>query len=85
MVLQVVDNVFETMDSALMEKLEANADLEADLLQSRKTLLEQLISYTSSLKTDQSLWKLLDTHLARTLGSLPHDVSLAGRSEGRQS
>lgn len=61
MIRQVMDKVFETMDSTLMEKLEANAELEEELLQHRKSQVEQLISYTSSLKIDQSLWNRLDT------------------------
>ena len=66
MIRQVMEKVFETMDSTLMEKLEANAQLEEDLLQNRKSQVEQLVSYTSSLKIDQSLWNLLDTNFIRT-------------------
>lgn len=66
MIRQVMEKVFETMDSTLMEKLEANAELEEELLQNRKLQVEQLVSYTSSLKIDQSLWNLLDTNFMRT-------------------
>lgn len=70
MIRQVMEKVFETIDSALMDKLEANAGLEDELLQNRKSQVEQLISYTASLKIDQSLWTLLDNNLMTSLDSL---------------
>jgi hypothetical protein len=70
MIRQVMEKVFETIDSALMDKLEANAELEDELLQNRKSQVEQLMSYTASLKIDQSLWKLLDSNFKTSLDSL---------------
>lgn len=65
MIRQVLEKVFETIESTLMEKLEANLELEEELLQSRKSQVERLASQTSSLKSDQALWSQLDTNAFR--------------------
>lgn len=65
MIRQVLEKVFETIESTLMEKLEANIELEEELLQSRKSQVEHLASQSSSLKSDQALWSQLDTSAFR--------------------
>ena len=62
MLRQVLAKVAETVECTLMERLEASAELEEELLQRRRSLVEQLLSRSSSLAKDQSLGNHIDTN-----------------------
>lgn len=66
MICHVMEKVFETIESTLFQRLEANVELEEELLQNRKSQVEDLVTRTSSLKADHSLWTLLDTNVFRS-------------------
>lgn len=66
---QILDKVFETIDSVLLEKLEANADLEQHILEQRKTLVETLYSLFSDLQTKPTGWKAIEADVLQLISN----------------
>lgn len=66
---QILDKVFETIDAVLLEKLEANADLEQHILEQRKSLVETLYSLFSDLQTKPTVWKAIGADVLRLISS----------------
>ena len=61
MCLRVLDEIRETMESALIEKMDRNGVEQFDLLKQRKSHLNHLDSIVCDLKNDKSIWELIRT------------------------
>jgi hypothetical protein len=61
MCLQVLEEIRETVESAVLEKMQLNSQDQRNLLETRNSALSNLESLVTDLKSDNHLWQLIST------------------------